>query len=428
MSAAVPIGFSFPFYGNTYTNVFVGTNGFITFDNSGQSGCCSGDLMPANTGFTPNNVIALAWEDLNAGAGQITTFNLSSPSRFVVQFNGVPFFGGSATVTGQIILYANGTIEVHNTNIGNGGFDNTTQGIENSTGTLATVVPGRNAQPWTAVNDAFRFLPIAFDYTWSPGANLSATNIGNPVFGPVAAGSYPLTVSVSNQGCASTGTVTVTAGQPLTAGQAEIVPANPFFCGATSVTLTANPLGGGGPYTYAWTRPDNSPAGTAQTQVADAAGTWTVLITDNCGGQATATTVVEQRPVPTATASAPPGCIGQTLQLTGTSNGTSFSWTGPNGFASTDQNPSIPTATAAAAGNYVFTATLNGCTSAPSTVAVSMNPTPTIASTTATPNTVCAGGNSVLNVSASLASPITITVSGGGFLDEVSWQLRNAAN
>jgi hypothetical protein len=428
VSAAVPIGFSFPFYGNTYTNVFVGTNGFITFDNSGQSGCCSGDLMPANTGFTPNNVIALAWEDLNAGAGQITTFNLSSPSRFVVQFNGVPFFGGSATVTGQIILYANGTIEVHNTNIGNGGFDNTTQGIENSTGTLATVVPGRNAQPWTAVNDAFRFLPIAFDYTWSPGANLSATNIGNPVFGPVAAGSYPLTVSVSNQGCASTGTVTVTAGQPLTAGQAEIVPANPFFCGATSVTLTANPLGGGGPYTYAWTRPDNSPAGTAQTQVADAAGTWTVLITDNCGGQATASTVVEQRPVPTATATATPGCLGQTLQLTGTSNGTSFSWTGPNGFASTDQNPSIPTATAAAAGNYVFTATLNGCTSAPSTVAVSMNPTPTIASTTATPNTVCAGGNSVLNVSASLASPITITVSGGGFLDEVSWQLRNAAN
>ena len=42
----------------------------------------------------------------------------------------------------------------------------------------------------------------------------------------------------------------------------------------------------------------------------------------------------------------------------------SYSWTGPNSFSSTQQNPSIASATTAATGTYSVIVTVNGCTSA----------------------------------------------------------------
>jgi len=59
-----------------------------------------------------------------------------------------------------------------------------------------------------------------------------------------------------------------------------------------------------------------------------------------------------------------PICAGATLQLSaGTVAGATYSWTGPNGFASSAQNPSIPGATTAASGTYRVSVTLGGCTS-----------------------------------------------------------------
>lgn len=46
-----------------------------------------------------------------------------------------------------------------------------------------------------------------------------------------------------------------------------------------------------------------------------------------------------------------PVCIGKTLELKA-SGGTNYSWTGPNGFSSTDQNPTIPNTTIANSGEY----------------------------------------------------------------------------
>lgn len=46
-----------------------------------------------------------------------------------------------------------------------------------------------------------------------------------------------------------------------------------------------------------------------------------------------------------------PVCISNTLELKA-SIGTNYSWTGPNGFASTDQNPTIPNTTAVNSGEY----------------------------------------------------------------------------
>jgi beta-galactosidase len=66
---------------------------------------------------------------------------------------------------------------------------------------------------------------------------------------------------------------------------------------------------------------------------------------------------------------------GMTLNLTAsTVAGATYSWSGPNGFTSMDQNPSITNATAPAAGIYNVTVTVGGCTSAPGTVTVTVNP------------------------------------------------------
>lgn len=72
-----------------------------------------------------------------------------------------------------------------------------------------------------------------------------------------------------------------------------------------------------------------------------------------------------------------PVCSGNTLQLTSTAiTGASYSWTGPNGFSSTAQNPSISNAGPAATGTYSVTVTLGGCTSNAATVNAVVNQTP----------------------------------------------------
>jgi len=65
---------------------------------------------------------------------------------------------------------------------------------------------------------------------------------------------------------------------------------------------------------------------------------------------------------------------GMTLNLTASpAAGASYSWTGPNGFTSSNQNPSIINATTNASGIYSVTATIGGCTSTAATTMVTIN-------------------------------------------------------
>lgn len=71
-----------------------------------------------------------------------------------------------------------------------------------------------------------------------------------------------------------------------------------------------------------------------------------------------------------------PYCEGETIQLNVTGSGT-YSWSGPNGFTSTQQNPTIAGATAAMAGTYTVTVSNAGC-DATGTTDVIVNPVPTV--------------------------------------------------
>src|SRR5699024_10758852 len=72
-----------------------------------------------------------------------------------------------------------------------------------------------------------------------------------------------------------------------------------------------------------------------------------------------------------------PLCSGDTLKLHST-KGKLYNWTGPNGFSSTQQNPTISNATTAMSGNYIVTATdTNGC-SARDTVGITVHSLPKV--------------------------------------------------
>lgn len=83
-----------------------------------------------------------------------------------------------------------------------------------------------------------------------------------------------------------------------------------------------------------------------------------------------------------------PYCVGGTIQLNGSAGATSYSWTGPNGFTSNVQNPTIPNATIAMSGTYSLTVTGTGCTTAATTNVVVLPP---IAPNAGVDDTVCFG-------------------------------------
>ena len=169
------------------------SNGFVTFNPGSASGCCSARICTLTiASFDPKtNLIALAWNDLNPNSGGTISYCIegSAPNRrFIIDYSGVPHFGGGQGVTGQIILYeGTGVIDIISSNIVNDG-GNMTQGIQNNT--LVDPVDGapvltRNACRLSASNDAWSFIPYVqanvYEYLWTPSTGLDDPTSPTPV-------------------------------------------------------------------------------------------------------------------------------------------------------------------------------------------------------------------------------------------------------
>lgn len=89
-----------------------------------------------------------------------------------------------------------------------------------------------------------------------------------------------------------------------------------------------------------------------------------------------------------------PLCAGKTILLTASCNvqNTHFSWSGPNNYNSTTQNPAITNSLPVHSGSYYVTIQFNGCT-VTDTLSVTINPTPV--KPVATNNTPLCAGDSV---------------------------------
>lgn len=162
LSAAIPLGFSFDFYGTNYTDAFVSSNGFLTFSNDGNNGCCEGGLLP--DAGTPNNLIAFAWNDLDPSLGGTIGYTTigTAPNRvFILDFTDIPHAtSGTNPVSAQIKLFeTSNLIEVHSTNNATDG-SNMTMGLENQSGTEANTPNDRNAfASFAVMNERTIFYP-----------------------------------------------------------------------------------------------------------------------------------------------------------------------------------------------------------------------------------------------------------------------------
>ncbi|MFN8286272.1 MAG: CARDB domain-containing protein [Chitinophagales bacterium] len=223
----------------------------------------------------------------------------------------------------------------------------------------------------------------AATYSWS-GASSFNSNIQNPTRSNAIAaygGNYTVTGTDIN-GCANTASTTVTVNvvTPL------ITPNGPTtFCSGGSVDLTAS-----GGSSYVW-----SNSSTNATITVSASGTYTVTVTSgSCTASTSQSVVVNTNPVATAGHSTPT-CQGTVVTLSST-GGTSYSWSGPNGFNSTQQNPLLSNnATTALDGTYNVTVTNTaGCSSTANAV-ITINPNPLATATNTGP--YCSGANLQLN-------------------------------
>jgi hypothetical protein len=207
VSSDLPLGFNFNFYCNNYNQFRISSNGFLTFPNETDAGCCSGQALPDNS--SPNNLIAFAWEDLIPSAGgtiEYFTTGIAPYRALVVNFTQIEHNGGGGNfkVTSQVVLYeSTNIIEIHTTIMPSDG-GNHTMGIEDLLGNNATVVSGRNSSDWSALNEGIRFTPTNFlsntlDFNWSPGTATTDSTKYNPQAFPNSSTNF--TVSASNGGC-----------------------------------------------------------------------------------------------------------------------------------------------------------------------------------------------------------------------------------
>lgn len=167
VSAAIPIGFTFKFFCDTFSNVYISSNGFITFSPNQPDGCCQGLSLPAAMP-APQNIIALCWTDLDPSFGGTIRHELfgSAPNRiFMVNYNCIFHHNngnGGDPVTGFILLYE--TSNIIELNLGVKPIPtipvNATAGIQDASGTLGLALQGKNAAAnWNSSYQAYRFTP-----------------------------------------------------------------------------------------------------------------------------------------------------------------------------------------------------------------------------------------------------------------------------
>ncbi len=191
-------------------------------------------------------------------------------------------------------------------------------------------------------------------YSWAGPAGFPGSTLAEPTV--TLPGNYILT-STGTNGCTATTSATILADQNtpvLSATAAVLTCKNPMATISTNSNL---------PVTYFWIGPGGFNS-TLQNPTVSQAGDYTLIATNQASGctAAQVVTVTSDFNPPLVVATGGKlDCLNLTAMLASTSNvpGSTFSWTGPGGFTSNLQNPTV-----SASGNYTVVGTApNGCTS-----------------------------------------------------------------
>jgi len=195
-SPPVNLPFDFCFYGNTYSQCVIGSNGTISFDLTnntpgGSAGYSYANSLPSTTGSLFENTIYGVYHDLDPSKGgevgyELITLNTGCRA-LVVGWHDVPMFSDNALLfTGMMVLYENTNIievyieEKNVDGIWNDG--NAIVGVQNIGATQSVVPTNRNGldADWTTTNEAWRFVPDGTSITtlaWYEGPSATGAVI-----------------------------------------------------------------------------------------------------------------------------------------------------------------------------------------------------------------------------------------------------------
>lgn len=224
---------------------------------------------------------------------------------------------------------------------------------------------------------------ITYLWTASNGGNIvSGGNTLTPTVNAV--GTYTLKVTNTANGCSRTDTTLVVGNNtPPAVTTSDGV----LTCTTNNATLTTT-TNANSPQ-FAWTGP-NGYSSSEQSPTVTVSGSYNLVLTDNntgCTNTAIATVTTNTAPPGASANGGTLTCVVNNVTLSGASPDTSatFAWTGPNGYTSSLQNPTVN-----AAGQYILTATsqVNGCTSS-ANATVALNNTPPAASASTPGNLNC---------------------------------------
>ncbi|HEU0137622.1 MAG TPA: T9SS type A sorting domain-containing protein [Flavobacterium sp.] len=173
-SELLPLTFDFEFFGNTYNQVLISTNGYIDFNgvDPGHSPWSFSTTIP-DTDFPVKNSFLGCYHDIfNADGSGTVTYGVSGSApyrKFVVIYDNNNQFSCNANAKSSIQMVLYETLNILDSQIlkkelcanWNGG--NAVVGVINIDGSIGITPPGRNTSMWETENEAWRFMPTAAD-------------------------------------------------------------------------------------------------------------------------------------------------------------------------------------------------------------------------------------------------------------------------
>jgi len=404
----INLPFSFCYWGNSYNQLVVSSNGYINFNTANANGYSNwviSNSLP-NTIDLPGNSICGPFRDdvtdlVNYVHWYITG---TAPCRaLVVYWDQCPFFSCTSQYESfEIVLYESTNIidvlmlSSQNCAAWNGGAG--IVGIQNAAGNQAVVAPGRNFPgTWVATNEAWRFTPSGaptYTVTWFDPSGPVANGLTVTVC-PSVTTQY---TAVATMGCAGPSSytsavqVSVVPGPSLTVNQ-------PTICLGSSASFTAS--GSTPNSTYTWT-PGNL-NGQSVTYTPNVTTNYTVVSTSSIGCISSATSAINVIVTSPVSMSLPANlCQGATATFSANALGaTGYQWNGPSGYSSSSQINVINNIQPSAQGNYsvdaIFSLGSVSCTTS-AWQPLNVIPVPSIAVIPSI--TVCERQGAVFNASA----------------------------
>ncbi|MBX7095201.1 MAG: gliding motility-associated C-terminal domain-containing protein [Flavobacteriales bacterium] len=436
-SSVINLPFPFCFYGNSYTQCVVGSNGNICFNPALANGYCPWSFSAncPNAALPLNSIFGIYMDLYSAICGTVKWHLIgAAPCRIlVVNFYEVCQYSctSSSKTTSQMVLYeTTNVIEVYTEKkqicSWNGG--RAIIGIQNNTGATGMAAPGRNSTPtWTPAvpGEGWRFTPNGapiYNVTWWQGATQIGT--GNSVTVCPTAASTTYTARATYTRC--DGLVIVENDDVVVnlsaLNQPTVTPTAETCAGYNNGSVIIDNAVGAGPYTVTITGPANPPAVTEPNTVGGTAvfnnlpdGTYTYNVVSANGCTATGTFSINPGP-PCCSVTA----AGTNVTCNGGSTGTvSANPTGQAGFTynwNTTPAQTGQTAVNVPAGTYTVTMTdASGCVAtATTTITQPTAITATLSQTNVTCNGLC-NGTITVNGATGGTGAIQYSINGGAF-------------